>query len=94
MTIYVYRCKKCKREFEVVQSMKEDALTSHSQTTEGHKGLKKPCEGEISRVIQPVAVIFKGSGWTPKRSESMKKVDAALNYMGIEQEDDGWSKGD
>ncbi len=53
MPIYVYRCSACDSEFEVQQRIVEAPLTS---CPEGH-------EGTVKRVIQPVGIAFKGSGF-------------------------------
>ena|SRR6478609_925732 len=52
MPTYVYRCSACGHEFEQFQKMADDPLT-----------ICPECGGEIHRVIHPVGVVFKGSGW-------------------------------
>jgi len=52
MPTYCYRCKKCKKEFEVFQSMNEPALTTCDS-----------CDGDVMRIIQPVGIQFKGTGF-------------------------------
>ncbi len=52
MPTYRYRCKSCSHEFDQFQKFVEDALTVCPE-----------CGQEIRRVIQPVGVVFKGSGW-------------------------------
>jgi putative FmdB family regulatory protein len=53
MPTYVYACSKCNSQFEAVQRITEDPLNT--------------CEcgsvGTVKRVIQPIAVMFKGSGF-------------------------------
>jgi len=53
MPIYVYECSGCSRVFEVEQRITEDAL--------------KDCEcgskESLTRLIQPVGIAFKGSGF-------------------------------
>ncbi len=53
MPTYVYQCKKCEKRFEIEQRIVEDAL------------LECLCEnkGEVKRIIQPVGISFKGSGF-------------------------------
>ncbi|MEI7644704.1 MAG: FmdB family zinc ribbon protein [Chloroflexales bacterium] len=53
MPTYVYACNSCGKQFEKFQSFKDDPLTVC------------PCgqEGQVRRVIQPVGIVFKGSGW-------------------------------
>lgn len=52
MPTYQYRCKSCAHEFDQFQKFSEDPLTVCPE-----------CGQEIRRVIQPVGVVFKGSGW-------------------------------
>ncbi len=53
MPIYVYECSKCKRTIEVKQSIKDAPLTD----------CECGAKGSLSKVIQPTAVLFKGSGF-------------------------------
>lgn len=74
MPTYRYRCADCGHDFEQVQKFADDPLT-----------VCPSCNGTIRRVIQPVGVVFKGSGWyindsrksesssTPKSAESADK---------------------
>jgi len=52
MPIYLYECGSCGVRFERMQRMSAQPLTDCPE-----------CEGTIHRVIQPVGVIFKGSGF-------------------------------
>ncbi len=52
MPIYQYRCESCGVTFERVQSFSEQPLQRCPE-----------CEGKVHRVIQPVGIIFKGSGF-------------------------------
>jgi putative FmdB family regulatory protein len=52
MPTYTYHCDTCGHGFEAVQRFTDDALTDCPQ-----------CRSAIRRVIQPVGVVFKGSGW-------------------------------
>jgi putative FmdB family regulatory protein len=52
MPIYEYQCTKCGHHFERRQHFTEDPV----QTC-------PVCEGQVQRVIQPVGVVFKGSGF-------------------------------
>jgi putative FmdB family regulatory protein len=60
MPIYVYECSQCKDVFEVQQRIVEDALT------DCHCG----AQGTVKRVIQPVGIAFKGSGFYVNDSSS------------------------
>jgi len=59
MPTYVYKGLESGEYFEVEQSIHDDPLTHHPDTGE-----------PVKRVIQPVGVIFKGSGWYAKDSRS------------------------
>ena len=52
MPTYEYVCKSCGHLFEVVQSMRDDALTVCPE-----------CGGELRKVFAPPAISFKGSGF-------------------------------
>jgi putative FmdB family regulatory protein len=52
MPIYLYECDSCGIRFERLQRMSDDPLADCPE-----------CDGHIHRVIQPVGVIFKGSGF-------------------------------
>lgn len=62
MPTYNYRCQNCKHEFETVQSMLDEPLTDCPK-----------CPGQIIRIIQPVGIQFKGSGFYINDKESTKK---------------------
>ncbi len=52
MPIYLYQCDSCGLRFERLQRMSEEPLTQCPE-----------CDGTVHRVIQPVGIIFKGSGF-------------------------------
>ena len=52
MPIYLYECDSCGLRFEKMQRMAEEPLTDCPE-----------CEGQVRRIIQPVGIIFKGSGF-------------------------------
>jgi putative FmdB family regulatory protein len=52
MPIYEYECEQCGVRFEKLQRMVDSALTDCPE-----------CGGHVHRVMQPVGVIFKGSGF-------------------------------
>ena len=52
MPTYGYECTACKEQFEVFQKMTDEALSMH----EG-------CGGELRRLLYPVGIVFKGSGF-------------------------------
>src|SRR5262249_35919872 len=52
MPTYVYECAKCGDEFEHWQSFSDDPLKKHPE-----------CGGKVTKVLQPVGIVFKGSGF-------------------------------
>ena len=52
MPVYTYECESCGERFEARQSFNDEPLT-----------VCPTCEGKLYRVIQPVGVVFKGSGF-------------------------------
>ncbi|MCD6289844.1 MAG: zinc ribbon domain-containing protein [Anaerolineae bacterium] len=61
MPVYEYECEACGLRFERVQSFSDEPLTTCPE-----------CGGHVHRVIYPVGIIFKGSGFyvTDNRSKS------------------------
>ena len=73
MPTYEYECAKCHKEFEIFQSMKDDALKTCPKTLCRQKTWGK---GKVKRKLGAGAgFIFKGSGFyiTDYRSEGYKK---------------------
>lgn len=52
MPTYGYRCNRCDHTFEVMQRITEDPLTECEK-----------CGGEVRRLLYPVGIVFKGSGF-------------------------------
>jgi putative FmdB family regulatory protein len=67
MPIYEYECENCGVRFERLQRMADAALTDCPE-----------CGGHVHRVMQPVGVIFKGSGFyvTDNRGKSSTGIPA------------------
>ena len=63
MPLYVYACEPCGHGFEIRQRFDEQPLSVCPE-----------CGGKIRRVIQPVGIVFKGSGFysTDYRSDNYK----------------------
>lgn len=66
MPTYVYECNKCQKTFEVEQRIIEEPLKDC------------PCgaKGTLKRLIQPTAVLFKGSGFHINDYSGPGAVDA------------------
>jgi putative FmdB family regulatory protein len=65
MPLYVYACETCGHGFEIRQRFGDDPLSTCPE-----------CAGHIRRVVQPVGIVFKGSGFykTDSRSASTASV--------------------
>jgi putative FmdB family regulatory protein len=63
MPTYQYRCAKCGEQFEIWQSIHDDALTRHPG-----------CGGKVTRVLAPAGIVLKGSGFyrTDSRAAARK----------------------
>ena len=53
MPTYIYRCQTCEKEFEIVQSFKDDPLEE----------CPSECVGTVKKVFSGVGISFKGSGF-------------------------------
>jgi putative FmdB family regulatory protein len=71
MPTYTYHCDSCGHGFEAVQRFADDPLTECPQ-----------CGSRIRRVIQPVGVVFKGSGWYITDSRPKSSSDGADSDSG------------
>lgn len=67
MPIYVYECRECSRSFEAEQRITEDPLVDCRLCS---------ARASVKRVIQPVAVAFKGSGFHINDYSSTAKPSA------------------
>ncbi len=79
MPLYDYQCNQCGHRFEVRQGIKEDPLTVCPQ-----------CGGPIRRVIHPVGIVFKGSGFYVTDSRNKSSASSAAP----KSEGDGGDKAD
>jgi len=76
MPTYDYRCAKCGNDLEVYQTFSEEPLKRHVG-----------CGGRLTKVLSPVGIVLKGSGFykndsgsgsrTKARDESAAKSDSA-----------------
>jgi putative FmdB family regulatory protein len=71
--IYTYQCEACGMRFDRRQQMSEPPLTECPE-----------CEGPVHRVIHPVGIIFKGSGFyvTDNRQGSSSTLGTAGDSAG------------
>lgn len=63
MPTYVYRCGKCGEHFEVFQSFHDEPIKRHDGG----------CGGKVTKVMSPVGIVLKGSGFYKNDSGSSSK---------------------
>lgn len=63
MPLYAYECENCGVRFDRRQSFNDAPLT-----------ICPECEGKVHRVIQPVGVVFKGSGFYVTDSKGKQSI--------------------
>ena len=64
MPIYVYRCSTCKKELEIEQKITAPILEECGEyCREPYSDSTGPRGGSLKRILQPPAIIFKGSGF-------------------------------
>ena len=83
MPIYVYQCDTCGLAFEHRQRMADNPLVDCPE-----------CDGHVRRIIQPVGIVFKGSGFyvTDNRSKSATALPGKKESdTGSSSESDGSS---
>ena len=78
MPTYTYRCDTCGHGFDAVQRFAEDSLTECPE-----------CTSPIRRVIQPVGVVFKGSGWYINDSRPKSSGDGSDGAATSKAKDSG-----
>jgi putative FmdB family regulatory protein len=67
MPTYGYRCGACGHQFEIVQRISDEPLTTCPK-----------CQGKLSKVLYPVGISFKGSGfYTTDYKGSKTSADAS-----------------
>ena len=66
MPTYGYQCTECKHEFSVFQAMKDDPIE-----------ICPECGSKVIRLLYPVGIVFKGSGWYINDSRKPDTSDSA-----------------
>jgi len=84
MPMYEYQCGSCGRRFDQLQRIVDDPLTADPE-----------CGGPVRRVIQPVGIIFKGSGFyaTDSRKSGSASTSADSNKADTKSEGKNGSSG-
>jgi len=63
MPTYRYRCESCGDEFEVWQSITDDALGTHDASITDASTTDGGCGGHVVKVLSPAGIVLKGSGF-------------------------------
>lgn len=84
MPTYVYRCTKCEEHLEVFQSFSEAPLRRHDGG----------CGGKLVKVLSPVGIVLKGSGFYKNDSRSGSSKTASKRREGSEAAGDAKGKAD
>lgn len=71
MPTYEYACQRCGRHVEVVQSFRDDPLTTC-----------EACGGELHKVFGSIGIVFKGSGFYRNDSRSQSSSSRAVTGTG------------
>jgi putative FmdB family regulatory protein len=71
MPIYEYECQSCGGRFELLQHFSDDPVETCPE-----------CGGAVRRVIQPVGIIFKGSGFYVTDNRQLPAAEAAKELPG------------
>ena len=81
MPTYGYRCSKCGHEFEIRQKMSDEPLRACPN-----------CQGKLSKILYPVGISFKGSGFYTTDYKGAGK-SAAASGNGAVKSSEGSSEG-
>ena len=81
MPIYGYRCAGCGNEFEILQKMADEPLKTCPK-----------CQGKLSKILYPVGISFKGSGFYTTDYKGAGKGASAANN-GAATASEGGSEG-
>ncbi|MBV9546896.1 MAG: FmdB family transcriptional regulator [Chloroflexi bacterium] len=81
MPIYTYTCTACNDVIEKRQSFSDPPLTTCEQ-----------CGGALRKVIHPVGIVFKGSGWYITDSRSSSSTASSSNGSSTSSSDGSGSK--
>jgi putative FmdB family regulatory protein len=71
MPIYEYECDECRHRFEKFQHFSDEPVR-----------VCPDCGGSVRRVIQPVGIIFKGSGFYVTDNRQLSTKEAAKELPG------------
>jgi putative FmdB family regulatory protein len=71
MPIYIYKCNKCDKLIETIQSIESNPYKFHNEIE------NTKCNGNIERIIFPPSLVFKGTGFyeTDYKNKSENQKD-------------------
>jgi putative FmdB family regulatory protein len=82
MPTYGYRCGTCGHQFEIIQRISEEPLTTCPK-----------CQGKLAKILYPVGISFKGSGfYTTDYKGSGKSSESSSNGAAPSKEGTSESK--
>jgi putative FmdB family regulatory protein len=81
MPTYGYRCSKCGHQFEIIQRITEEPLTACPE-----------CQGKLSKMLYPVGISFKGSGFYTTDYKGSDKGSDGSSSNGSTPSKDGSSE--
>jgi putative FmdB family regulatory protein len=82
MPTYGYRCGNCGHQFEIIQRISEEPLTTCPK-----------CQGKLAKILYPVGISFKGSGfYTTDYKGSGKSSESSSNGAAPSKEGTSESK--
>jgi putative FmdB family regulatory protein len=81
MPTYGYRCSNCGHEFEIRQKMSDEPLKTCPK-----------CQGKLTKILYPVGISFKGSGFYTTDYKGADK-SAAASSNGAVKSSEGSSEG-
>jgi putative FmdB family regulatory protein len=80
--LYEYKCAVCGHRFEIRQGIREASLTECPE-----------CSGAIRRVVHPVGIVFKGSGFYKTDSRTASEASVPAGEKKAESAGDSQSNG-
>jgi putative FmdB family regulatory protein len=81
MPTYGYRCGSCGHQFEISQKMSDEPLTTCPK-----------CQGKLSKVLYPVGISFKGSGFYTTDYKGSGKDSGKSSSNGVAPSKEGSSE--
>jgi putative FmdB family regulatory protein len=81
MPTYGYRCSNCGHQFEIIQRISDEPL----------KACPK-CQGKLAKVLYPVGISFKGSGFYTTDYKGSDKSSDSSSSNGVAPSKDGSSE--